>query len=157
MRATRAQLKRYVVDLATRLWTMGADLDAEPYLVPDERGALVFEITASLPDSGVPDRALLSVSERWSVVGREFERTEYAYDLVDHPRHRRRAYHLHDADRFVAAFDVAVHEHCEERLGQPTCDHYAGDPVSDAYRGIDLLMLAWTGEPLGCGQLRCLD
>ncbi len=36
-----------------------------------------------------------------------------------------------DADRFVAAFDVAVHEHCEERVGQPTCDHYAGDPVPD--------------------------
>lgn len=145
-----------MADLATRLWTMGADLDGEPDLAEDDSGALSFDITASLPDSGVPDRALLSIGERWSAVGREYERTGYEYELIDHPKARRRAYHLHDADRLLAAFDVAVHQHCEERFGQPTCDHYYGEPVADGYRGIELLMLAWTDEPLGCEQLHCL-
>lgn len=135
---------------------MGADLDGEPALVEDDNGRLSFRITASLPDSGIPDRALVSIGERWASVGDECERFEYGYDLVDHPRHRRRAFHRHDAEQFLAAYDVAVHEHCEEVLGAPTCDHYAGDPVLDAYRGIDLLMRAWTDEPLGCSELGCL-
>ena len=156
MRANRNQLTRYVAGLATRLWSMGADLDGEPALVVSGGGAISFSITASLPDSGIPDRARITIGERWAPAGREFERTGYAYDLVDYPRDRRRAFHRHDADRFLVAYDVAVHEHCEERLGQPTCDQYFGNPVVDGYRGIDLLMLAWTDDRLGCERLICL-
>jgi len=135
---------------------MGADLDAEPELIQDAAGTLAFTITARLPDAGLRDAAEAIVAERWSAAGAEYERTEYSYDLIDRPRLRRRAYHLHNADRFLAAYDVTVHEHCEERMGQPACNHYAGDPVRDGYRGIDLLVLAWTDEPLGCDRLRCL-
>lgn len=135
---------------------MGADLDGEPELVEGSSGGLSFDIWASLPDAGVPDRALVSVNERWSPCGAEFERTAYEYDLVDHPRGRRRAYHLHDPEHFLAAFDVVVHEHCEDLLAKPLCDHYYGEPVLDGYRGIELLMLAWTEDRLGCDQLRCL-
>lgn len=136
---------------------MGADLEGEPSLAQADDGALSFDIGASLPDAGLPQPAVLSISERWAVVGAEYERVEYGYDLVDHPGHRRRAYHRHDEQHFLAAYEVAVHEHCEEVLGAPTCDHYAGEPVLDGYRGIDLLVRAWTDDALGCNELRCLD
>lgn len=156
MRATRSHLVRHAADLATRLWTMGADLDGDPVMTVKDDGTMTFRMDASLPDSGIPDRALLTVREEWRSIGREFERVAYAYELIDHPRRRRRAFHRHDTDRFLAVHDVAVHEHCEETLGLPACDHYAGDPVPDGYRGIELLLLAWTDEPLGCNGLRCL-
>lgn len=136
---------------------MGADLEAEPELTYEQEGSLSFRITASLPDSGIPDQALMDLAERWIPAGAEYERVEYGYDLIDHPRNRRRAYHRHDVPHFLSAFDVAVHEHCEELLREPTCNHYAGDPVLDAYAGTDLLMRAWTDGPLGCSELRCLD
>lgn len=101
--------------------------------------------------------ALLSVEEVWSQIGGGWERIECAYELVDRPRNRRRAYHLHSAEYFRAAYDVVVHEHCEEILGDPDCSHFYGEPVIDGFRGIELLMLAWTEEPLGCGLLRCLE
>lgn len=136
---------------------MGADVQGEPELLVDRNGALGYHLQALLPDSGTPDNALLHVEEVWRQAGDDWERIEYAYELVDLPRNRRRAYHLHYADYFQAAYDVIVHEHCEEILGSPACSHYFGEPVTDGYRGIELLMLAWTEEPLGCALLRCLE
>jgi hypothetical protein len=38
-------------------------------------------------------------------------------------------------DYFAREFAVVVHEHCEERLGEPTCRHHYGLPI-DAYEAI---------------------
>lgn len=156
MRATRAHLRRYVNDVATKLWSLGADLDGEPEALQDASGALRITVRARLPDAGIPRQALIRIDETWRRHGSEWERDEYAYELVDHPRRRRRAFHRHDAAHFAATHDVLVHEHCEEALGSPTCGHYAGDPVIDAYVGVDLLLLAWTDDALDCDELRCL-
>lgn len=157
MRATRAQLRRYVADVATELWSLGADLAGEPETLEDATGSLRITVQARLPDAGIPQGALIRIDETWRRRGSEWERDEYAYELVDHPRQRRRAFHLHDAAHFAAIHHVLVHEHCEETLGSSTCHHYAGEPVSDAYAGVDRLLLAWTDDPLGCDDLRCLD
>ena len=157
MRANRSQLKRYVSDLAVKLWSLGAELEGEPELVEDSAGNLGFSIAARMPDSGTPQHALLSVDEIWTPRGAGWERSEYAYDLIDYARDRRRAYHLHDAERFASAYDVLVHEHCEAILGAPDCSHYYGEPVTDGYSGVDLLLLAWTDDSLDCSALRCLD
>lgn len=157
MRATRAELGRYVSGVASRLWTLGAEL-AVPEIQADPAGNLAFTIEARLPDAGRPQHALVRIRELWQRSGADWQRAGYLYDLVDHPRGRRRAYHLHDADAFRSAHDVVVHEHCEETLGTADCDHYAGEPVPDAYRGAELLLLAWSqDEGLGCADLRCLD
>lgn len=157
MRATRAQLGGYVSKVATKLWSLGAEL-ATPELATDPHGNLAFLIEARLPDSGTPQQALVRIQELWRPAGAEWQRQEYTYDLVDHPRARRRAYHLHDADSFRSAYDVVVHEHCEEVLGSADCNHYYGDPIADAYHGVELLLLAWTEDDvLGCEDLLCLD
>ena len=131
---------------------------AEPAIETDRHANVAFLIEARLPDSGMPQQALVRIRELWTPTGGDWERDEYAYDLVDHPRTRRRAYHLHNPDDFRSAYDVVVHEHCEEDLGAPRCAHYYGEPVADAYRGVELLLLAWTeDDSLGCGDLRCLD
>ncbi len=71
---------------------------------------------------------------------------------------RRRAYHRHHVAYFRAVAEVDVHEHCEERLGAPTCRHYLGLPVRDGYEAISLLFVAWTEPgPLGCERLDCMD
>lgn len=156
MRATRSQLDRYVRNVAGKLWSFGAELDGGPELL-DDGVALQFEVRASLPDSGIPQQALLRVTESWRSRGAEWERGEYAYDLIDHPRSRRRAFHLHDKDLFAAAYDVLVHQHCEEELGSAECEHYLGDPVPDAYRGVELLLLTWTDDALGLDGLQCAE
>ena len=69
---------------------------------------------------------------------------------------RRRAFHRHDPNRFDRAFGVVVHEHCEEILGRPACDHYFGLPV-DAYEAIERFLSSWgQPTPLGCAGLRCM-
>jgi hypothetical protein len=89
---------------------------------------------------------------------RRWERREYTYDLVDGPRGRRRAFHLHDRDLAEMALRTVVHEHCAENIGQPTCLHYLGRELPDGYQAIDLLVAAWV-EPgdLGCASLTCLN
>ena len=49
-----------------------------------------------------------------------------------------------------------THEHCEEALGAPACEHYFGLPV-DAYDAVRRFTMLW-GQPgpLGCDDLRCM-
>ena len=98
------------------------------------------------------------MAELWELDGPEdYRRREYVYDLVEHPLARRRAFHGHDPEHFARSFSVLVHEHCEEVLGQPACDHYYGLPV-DAYEAIRRFASMWgQREPLGCADLRCMS
>ena len=158
MRAGRAQLTSYVTGLATYLIRVGCELRSQPTLDVYDGGALGFDIEAALPGTGSPMAADIRLSETWRPGGTVFDRDEYEYELVDRERRRRRAYHRHDAQAFLRRTETAIHEHCEEVLGRPECDHYSGLPVRDGYDAIERLLIAWT-EPgkLGCAGLDCMD
>ena len=158
MRASRAQLISYVSGLATYLVRIGAELRGQPTLDRYDGGILGFDIEAALPGTGAPGPAEIRLSETWRPRNAILERDEYEYELVDHERGRRRAYHRHDAEAFLRRTETTIHEHCEEILGQPTCDHYVGLPVRDGYRALERILIAWT-EPdnLGCAGLDCMD
>ncbi|HET7026101.1 MAG TPA: hypothetical protein VFI28_00260 [Candidatus Limnocylindrales bacterium] len=108
-----------------------------------------------VPGTGGRDRVLESpTSDR---IGADtFERAEYVYELLDHERNIRRAFHPHDAEAFIRRFQVVVHEHCEHPIGSSVCDHYEGSPVRDAFAGVRLLVDAWAGETPDCSALVCL-
>ncbi len=156
MSESLAQVASYVGGLAVYLRNLGAEVP-EPVLDRYVSGEIGFELTAALPGSDGPKPALISAQEIWnqSADGR-YERVEYAYDLIDYPASRRRAFHMHDVPTYLARLGVTAHEHCEEVLGKPTCDHYLGLPVYSGYEGLNALLAAWSEPgPLGCARLRC--
>lgn len=132
----------------------GKDLELDEH---DVTGDLSFELFGDLPDSRTPSRSELVVQEKLERVGPdEYVRVAYAYELLDHERDFRRAFHLHDPEWFAREFLVVVHEHCECPIGQRTCGHYEGSPIKDAYTGVMTLMDAWCADPPDCSQLPCL-
>lgn len=154
--ATVAQLRQHLGTLATILWNYGATFPT-PTLDDYQSGEVGFELTAVLPGADLPNAAKIKLAEVWAPARPgEFRLHEYAYDLVEHPLDRRRAFHRHDEDHFLREFGVAVHEHCEDQLGRPRCEHYFGLPI-DAYEAIRRITSLW-GQPaaLGCAQLRCM-
>lgn len=151
-------LNQYVVGLAKALDTRGFEIEGGPVAEFDPTGHVAYSVVGVLdePDGG---RTEIILDEIWRPLPeRRWERREYTYDLVDRPRQRRRAFHLHDRELAEAALRTVVHEHCEERIGQPAGPHYLGRELPDGYRAIDLLLAAWL-EPgdLGCASLICLD
>lgn len=151
-------IDQYVTSLAKTLYTQGYELAKVPTVEVDEAGFLTFSIVGLIPDPEVAEATELRLEEIWRrVPDQRWERREYTYDLIDRPRQRRRAFHLHDRELAEAALGAAVHEHCEEILGQATCEHYLGREMPDAYVAIDYLVAAWV-EPgsLGCAALTCL-
>jgi hypothetical protein len=152
-------LNQYVIRLAKALDTRGFDVERSPIAEFDESGIVVFSVTGAIGDRGAGDRAEIILEEVWRPLAEHrWERRENTYDLVDRPRRRRRAFHLHDRDLAEAVWGATVHEHCEEVLGQPTCGHYLGRELPDGYLAIELLMAAWV-EPghLDCSSLICLS
>ena len=121
-------------------------------------GSLVIDLETRLPVGRRSSGVELDLFERWAPAGREtFERTAYRYELRHHDIGYRRAYHRHDVDHFVRAFDVATHEHCEAPIGGSTCSHYQGPPVVDAFDGFNRLYDLWlTDAAPDCTALRCL-
>ena len=155
--ATLGELRVHVGTLATILWNYGATLPVPALEQYEDTDNVGFELTAELPGAGSPKPAVIKLSEIWAPNGQGgFDRGEYIYDFVEHPLNRRRALHGHDPEHFAREFSVLVHEHCEEILNQPACDHYYGLPV-DGYEAIRLFTSLW-GQPtaLGCSSLRCL-
>ena len=150
------QLRRYVGGLTVYLRNFGATVP-EPTLDRYQTGEVGFEFVAVLPGPDQPQPAVVQVGEIWEPVGDGFERAEYLYDLIEHPLDRRRGLHAHDTDVFARRFGVLVHEHCQESLGRPACDHYHGIPVRNGYEALGRLLGAW-GQPgpLGCSALRCI-
>ena len=63
---------------------------------------------------------------------------------------------MHDVPAYLTRLGATAHEHCEEVLGKPTCDHYLGLPVHSGYEGLNALLAAGSDPgPLGCARLRC--
>jgi len=153
--ATLPQLQSYLGRLAATLWNFGADFPV-PTLDSYDAGEVGFSFAAHMPGSDAPKPTIIKIEEIWAPVAGEFERVEYEYDFVEGPLNRRRAFHRHHVDVFMRMFGVAVHEHCEERLKEPTCDHYYGFPT-DAVEAIRHFTVQW-GQPgpLGCDRLRCI-
>lgn len=153
--ATVPQLQSRLGRLAATLWNFGAEFPV-PALDSYDSGEVGFSFTAWLPGVDVPKAATIRIVEIWAPGPREFGIVEYGYDFVDYPLNRRRAFHRHSEGHFLRAFGVTVHEHCEEIVGRPACDHYYGFPV-DADEAIRRFTIVW-GQPgpLGCNQLRCI-
>jgi len=151
------QVASYVGGLAVYLRNLGAEVP-EPVLDRYDSGEIGFELTADLPGSFDPKPAVVTAQEIWRSAGDgRYERAEYAYDLIDYPANRRRAFHMHDVPEYLARLGVTAHEHCEEVLGKPTCDHYLGLPVFTGYEGLNALLACWSDPgPLGCAGLRCV-
>ncbi len=154
--ATIPELQGYLGDLAAILWNFGAEFPG-PTLDPYSDGSYGFAISALLPGSATPRPALIKLMETWTPSRRgQYSLSEYDYDFIEHPLNRRRAYHRHDVGDFLRGFGVTVHEHCEEVLERPACDHYMGLPL-DGYEAIRRFTILW-GQPgpLGCPRLRCI-
>jgi hypothetical protein len=154
--ATLPELRTYLGRLAVTLWDFGAEFP-EPTLDPYDDGSYGFAFAASLPGPDVPRPAIIKLIETWVPThGGEYRRAEYAYDFIEDPLNRRRAFHRHDEEEFMRDFAVAVDEHCEEVLGRPACRHYLGLPV-DGDEAIRRFTVLW-GEPgrLDCSRLRCI-
>ena len=154
--ATLDEIRRYLGTLSTTLWNYGATFPM-PTVDRYDSGEVGFSFAASLPGAALPKPALIELAEIWAPNGPgEFRRFEYEYDFLEYPSNRRRRFHGHDPEHFRREFSVLVHEHCEERLGHPICDHCAGLPI-DGYEAIRRFASIW-GQPgrLGCAQLRCI-
>ncbi|HET9852048.1 MAG TPA: hypothetical protein VFP56_06030 [Candidatus Limnocylindrales bacterium] len=154
-----AGLNQYVIGLAKALYTRGFELPSGPAAEFDDSGHIAFGLVGTIAAAeGLGLDAEISLDERWRPLPeRRWERDEYAYDLIDHGRARRRAFHLHDRALSEARLGVLAHEHCDV-LGAPRCSHYVGRDIGDGYLAIDLLLAAWV-EPddLGCDSLICLS
>ena len=153
---TIEDLDRHVARLATIVWNLGALVEG-PHLDQYDDGVFVVALSGDLPGPNRPARTEVVVREKWMPIATDrYRRAEYSYELIEHPLGRRRAFHAHDRGHFVDAFDVATHEHCEETLGAPACEHYFGLPV-DAYDAVRRFTLIWGRPgPLGCDSLRCM-
>ena len=156
MSESLAQVASYLGGLAVHLRNLGAEVP-EPWLERYDTGEIGFAIAAELAGPEAPKSAVITAEEIWNPVGADrYERAEYGYDLIDYPANRRRAFHMHDVSAYLARRGVTAHEHCEELLGKPTCDHYLGFPVYSGYEGLNTLLACWSDPgPLGCARLRC--
>lgn len=150
-------LRGHLGTLSAILWNHGASF-AVPTLDSYDGETVGFSFEVDLPGPASPRPAVIKLAEIWAPQGRldDFRRREYAYDFIEHPLARRRAFHGHDPDHFAREFGVLVHEHCEERLGLPDCDQYYGLPIT-AHEAIRQFVSLW-GQPgpIGCAALRCI-
>jgi len=156
--AALSELQIHLGRLATILWNYGASFPVPALERYEDTGNVGFEFTAELSGSDAPGPAIIRISEIWSSDGEgDFVRREYEYDFIEHPLDRRRAFHGHHPEHFAREFNVLVHEHCEEVLDAPACDHYYGLPI-DGYEAIRRFT-SWWGQPglLGCTSLPCMQ
>ena len=111
MSESLAQVASYLGGLAVYLRNLGADVP-EPVLERYDTGEIGFAIAAELPGLGDPKPAVITAQEIWNPAGDgRFVRAEYAYELIDYPANRRRAFHLHDVPAYLARLGVTAHEH----------------------------------------------
>jgi hypothetical protein len=155
--ATLGELQLHVGRLATILWNYGASFPEPTLDRYSDTGNVGFRFNAELPGDTLPGPATIRMAEVWDLSGPgEYRRFGYTYDFLEYPMDRRRAFHGHDPEHFAREFSVLVHEHCEEVLGVPACDHYYGLPV-DADEAIRRFTSIWGQRAsLGCDALRCL-
>ncbi len=121
-------------------------------------GSLSFEVIGSLPDGRQPARSTIEFRERFQPIdGARFERVGYEYELLDHERNFRRAFHVHDREWFERYHMVVVHTHCERPVKHGACKHYEGSPIRDGYAGVLALIDVWMDEPPDCTKRHCLE
>lgn len=162
MRFASDRFDSHVASIAQQAERYGIVLDLPddgPVTVEVERtGDRRFDLVGFLPDGRQPALSTIRLTERWRRVAPDlFERHEYAYELLDHERDLRRAFHRHDDAAFVRTFGVVVHEHCESPIGQSACGHHHGRPVKDGFQAVELLMRVWIDEQPDCADLPCLE
>jgi hypothetical protein len=162
-RASRDHLLTYLADLVGHLERFAVTLmppnDRDDISLGQEAdGSLVIDLEGRLPVARRSKPVDLTIFERWRPMGRdEWLLDEYSYELRDHELDFRRALHRHDVEAFVRSYGRATHEHCETTIGVVDCDHYAGDPVEDAFDAFERLYGLWvTGERPDCSALTCL-
>ena len=161
MRLSERDLEEYVLDIAGLAERYGIVLEpggnGETRIELGPAEERFFTMRGSMPNGRHPPPSVVEISERWASEGHEYERTAYRYELIDHERDYRRAFHRHDDRYFERAFGVLVHEHCESPIGRVGCPHFFGPPVRDGFRAVELLMAVWVGEALDCDALPCLE
>ena len=161
MRLAARQLEDYLADVAELAERYGVVLDlpdgAALSLETEPLGSVLFTLRGLLPDGRQPPRSVVEIAERWTPRGDEYERTAYRYELIDHERNHRRAFHRHDDAYFERTFGVVVHEHCESPIGQVRCPYFFGPPVRDGFRAVELLMATWVSDGPDCDALPCLE
>ncbi len=161
MRLAIVELDAYVADLAVLAERYGITLnlpdDASLSIETEPGESRRFDIVGSLPDGRRPPQATVQIAEKWQPVDDAYERFAYRYELIDHQRDYRRAFHRHDDPWFASHFGVVVHEHCESPLGEAPCAHHFGAPIADGYKAIEALMSVWVADPPECDDLPCLE
>ena len=162
MRLPAADILDYAADLVALLERSGVEVVGPEAPDPLEvrrmpGGTTAIAIAGQLPAWGATPSASLLVRETYEPVGSNtLERTSYAFELIDHGRGFRRAFHQHDDAWFVRHHLVVVHEHCERPIGFAPCAHFEGTPVRDGFAGILALLDAWIIAPPDCSTFRCL-
>ena len=164
MIATQDILLTYLADLVEDIErfavsVLPAKASDEIALGREQDGALVIDLECRPPVSPGSLEVHIDIFERWRPTGLDrYERVAYRFELRHYDLRYRRAFHRHDVEHFLRAFDVATHEHCEATIGQPVCDHYFGEPIRDARDGFMRLYALWlSDEKPDCSLLPCLD
>ncbi|MEX1173366.1 MAG: hypothetical protein WEG56_12235 [Chloroflexota bacterium] len=163
MIATEDALLTYFADLVDEIERFAITVlppnDADEISVGrDHDHALVIDLECRPPLSRRSADVHMEIFERWRPTGGDhYERVDYKFELRHDELQYRRAFHRHDVERFVGAFDVATHEHCEATIGVERCRHYFGEPVVDARDGFMRLYELWlSDEKPDCSALLCL-
>ncbi|MEO5703791.1 MAG: hypothetical protein ABIZ52_07830 [Candidatus Limnocylindrales bacterium] len=122
-------------------------------------GSLVIDLECVPPTSRRKAAVDMEIFERWRPAGHDqYERSDYRFELRHRELDYRRAFHRHGEGHFLAAYDVATHEHCEVTMGHVVCRHYGGDPIVDAHDGFARVYDAWlSNRKPDCSALSCLD
>ena len=163
MIATSDELLTYLADLVEEIERLAVTVlppnagDAiELGREPD--GSLVIDLECRPPASRRSAPIDMEVFERWRSIGQDvYERSDYKFELRHRGLDYRRAFHRHDAEHFLDAYDVAMHEHCEATLGHVVCGHHGGEPVADAHDGFERIYDAWLANTKpNCNALPCL-
>ncbi|MEP7378017.1 MAG: hypothetical protein ABI725_00485 [Chloroflexota bacterium] len=161
MRLSGREIDDYLLDLTELAERYGVEFAlAEgrwPIVEVDNRDVRRITVSGTLP-AAQPNGSAIKVSEIWRPIDTDaFERSAYLYELVDHERGFRRAFHRHHEKDFLGRYGVVVHEHCESPLGTAPCPHLFGPPVRDGFRALELLMTAWISDQPRCADLPCLE
>lgn len=159
MRLTDHGLETYLSDVADLLERYGLEPDSpgQGLTIDEAVGARRLAVRA-FPPGVRSTTAGVELRETWVGDGTgSFERSEYAYELVDQLSDFRRAFHMHFPEWFRRRFLVVVHEHCERPIGRIDCEHFEGTPIRDAFAGVLAIVDVWTGEAPDCSALRCLE
>jgi hypothetical protein len=161
--ATEDALLTYFADLVETIERFAVTVlppnDADEIsLGREDDGALVVDLECRPPVSRRSANVRINIFERWRPGLRDrYERVDYKFEILHDERQYRRAFHRHDAEQFLHAFDVATHEDCEATLGVAVCNHYFGEPVVDAEDGFMRLYELWlSDEKPDCSGLPCL-